>query len=69
MSKRLVFKLALMVAALGAVTLLQGCGDDDSLVYRFVYAPMGLGSPFDTAPVPGQAPTAAGASVQVSGSF
>ena len=42
MSKRRLTKLALMVFALGAITLLQGCiGEDDDLMYNFMWAPSG----------------------------
>jgi hypothetical protein len=37
MSKRLALKLAVTILAFGAVTLLQGCGEDDDLVYSFVW--------------------------------
>jgi hypothetical protein len=38
MSKRLMLRLALVIAALSATTLLQGCGgDDDDLSYSFVW--------------------------------
>jgi len=41
MRKRLVLKMAVMVAALGAMTLLQGCGEEeDGLVLRFAWMPI-----------------------------
>ena len=41
MSKRLAIKLAVMVAALGAVTLLPGCGgDEEGVNWTFVYMPV-----------------------------
>ena len=49
MSKRLAAKLAVMVATLGAVTLLQGCGgDNDGVNWTFVYMPVIPGSAFAT---------------------
>ncbi len=49
MSKRLVVKLAVMVAALGTVTLLQGCGgDEEGVNWTFVYMPVIPGSAFAT---------------------
>jgi hypothetical protein len=43
MSKRLVVKLAVTVAVLGAMTLLQGCGEEeDGLVLRFAWSPVGF---------------------------
>ena len=44
MSKRVLVKLAVMMIALGAMTLLQGCGEDDDLAYSFVWAPTGAGT-------------------------
>ena len=44
MSKRLVFKLAVMVAALSAVTLLPGCGEDDDVVIGGAWMPAGAGT-------------------------
>ncbi len=41
MSKRLVLKLAVMMAVLGAMTLLQGC-DDDGVVIGGAWAPAGF---------------------------
>jgi len=46
MSKRIVAKLAVTFIALVAATLLQGCGQDDDLMYSFVWAPGAM----DTAP-------------------
>ena len=40
MSKRLVLKLGVMVAALGAMTLLQGC-DDDGVTVAGAWMPVG----------------------------
>jgi hypothetical protein len=55
MSKRHVFKLAVMVAALSAMTLLQGCGEEeDRVVFRFVWAPVGFGSFFGFGSTGGQ---------------
>ena len=46
MSKRLAVKLAVSVAALGAMTLLQGCGaDEDGMVIGGVWAPVGFSAP------------------------
>jgi hypothetical protein len=43
MSKRLVVKVAVAITALGALTLLPGCGEDeDGLTYGFVWAPVGF---------------------------
>jgi hypothetical protein len=43
MSKRLVVKLALTVAVLGAMTLLQGCGEEvDGLTLRMAWSPVGF---------------------------
>jgi len=43
MSKRLVVKLAVTVAVLGAMTLLQGCGEEeDGLVLRMAWSPVGF---------------------------
>ena len=39
MSKRLVVKLAVMMTALSAVTLLSGCGEDDEVVFGAVWMP------------------------------
>jgi hypothetical protein len=44
MSKRLVLKLGVMVATLSAVTLLQGCGDNDGVVVAGAWMPVGGGS-------------------------
>ncbi len=45
MSKRLVMKLGVMVAALGAMTLLQGCGaDEDGVVVAGAWMPVGSGT-------------------------
>ena len=51
MSKRCVLKLAVMVAALGAMSLLQGCDEEeDSFVLGTAWLPVGsmlpAGSPF-----------------------
>jgi hypothetical protein len=52
MSKRLVVKLAMAVIALGAVTLLQGCGDmDDDIGYSFTWTSSGFMSDPGTSPV------------------
>jgi len=40
MSKRLVLKLGVMVAALGAMTLVQGC-DDDGVTVAGAWMPVG----------------------------
>jgi hypothetical protein len=43
MSKRLVVKLAVTVAVLGAMTLLQGCDEEeDGLVLRIAWSPVGF---------------------------
>jgi hypothetical protein len=61
MSKRLVVKLAVMVAALGAVTLLQGCGgDEEGVDWRFVYMPCIPGSAYSTLGYATSASTAGG---------
>ena len=52
MSKRLMLRLALAIAALSATMLLQGCGDDD-FSYSFVW-------------VSGGATASSGASIQMS---
>jgi hypothetical protein len=44
MSKRLVLKLGVMVAALSAVTLLQGCADEDGVVVAGAWMPVGSGT-------------------------
>jgi len=64
MSKRLVFKLAVMVAALSGMTLLQGCGDEEnSTVFKFVWAPVGFVPGISTGATAGQSVgTAAGQS-------
>ncbi len=41
MSKRLGMKVALAIAALGAMTLLQGCNEDEGRVIGWAWAPMG----------------------------
>ncbi len=41
MNKRLGVKLAVAIATLGAMTLLQGCNDDDGLVIGGAWAPIG----------------------------
>ena len=41
MSKRLGVRVALAIATLGAMTLLQGCADEDDMVFRFAWAPVG----------------------------
>jgi hypothetical protein len=42
MSKRLVVKLALTVAVLGAMTLLQGCGEEeDGSLLSYAWSPVG----------------------------
>lgn len=41
MSKRLGVRVALAIATLSVMTLLQGCGDDDGIGYSFVWAPVG----------------------------
>jgi hypothetical protein len=47
MSKRLGVRVALAIATLSVMTLLQGCGEDDGFGYAFVWAPVG------SAPIPG----------------
>ena len=60
MSKRLVVKLAVAIITLGAVTLLQGCGDeDDEVGYSFVWVSSGF------MPASGTSP----AEIQVSGTW
>ena len=44
MSKRLVLKVTVMVAALSAVTLLQGCGEDEGVVIGGAWMPVGGGT-------------------------
>ena len=52
MRKRLVFKAAVMAVALSAMTLLQGCGEeDDGLVLRSAWMPVIPGVTFGTAGV------------------
>ena len=42
MSKRLVLKLAVTIAALSAVTLLQGCGEEeDGSILSYAWSPVG----------------------------
>ena len=49
MDKRLALKLAMAIIALWAVTLLQGCGEDDDVAYSFVWAPPASGPVLDSA--------------------
>jgi len=49
MDKRLALKLATAIIALWAVTLLQGCGEDDDVAYSFVWAPPASGPVLDSA--------------------
>ena len=50
MSKRLVFKLAVMVAALSAVTLLPGCGENENgVAIGWAWMPCIPGVTFGTA--------------------
>jgi hypothetical protein len=43
MSKRFVARLAVAILALGAVSLLQGCGgEDDEFAYSFVWSSTGF---------------------------
>jgi hypothetical protein len=49
MSKRLVVKLAVMMTALSAVTLLSGCGEDDDVVFGAVWMPCIPGVTFGSA--------------------
>ena len=51
MSKRLVVKMAVAITALGAVTLLSGCGEDDGFVIGAAWAPIGFVPAFGAAPV------------------
>lgn len=44
MIKRLVLKVAVMVAALSAVTLLQGCGEEDGVKMGGAWIPVGSGT-------------------------
>ena len=39
MSKRVMAKLVVAIVALCAMTLLQGCGEDEDLAYSFIWAP------------------------------
>jgi hypothetical protein len=41
MSKRLGVKLALAIAAVSAMTLLQGCGEDDDVSIGLAWGPVG----------------------------
>ncbi len=50
MSKRLFGKLMVMLVAVGAMSLLQGCGEDDNLAYSFMWRSAGV------APAPGTSP-------------
>ena len=55
MSKRLVLKLAVMVASVGVMTLLQGCGEEESsVVFRFAWMPVGFSPIFSTGSAAGQ---------------
>jgi hypothetical protein len=48
MSKRLIVKLAVMAAALSAMTLLQGCEDEEnSFVVMTAWLPVGSVLPFE----------------------
>ncbi len=52
MSKRLVVRLALVIVALSAVTLLQGCCDlDDDFAYSFMWTSSDFQSASGTSPV------------------
>ena len=60
MNKRIVAKLAVAIIALGVVTLLQGCADEDGEIgYSFMWAPTHF------TPAGGTAPTL----IQVSGTW
>ena len=50
MSKRLGVKAALAIAALSAMTLLQGCGEEEGFVIGAAWAPIG------SVPLPGFMP-------------
>ena len=47
MSKRLGVKVAVAIATLSVMTLLQGCGEDDGIVIGAAWAPIG------SVPIPG----------------
>jgi hypothetical protein len=49
MNKRLALKLAMAIVVLWAVTLLQGCGEEDDFAYSFVWAPPASGPVLDAA--------------------
>ena len=67
MSKRLAVKLAVTVAALGAMTLLQGCeGEEDSSVVSNAWTPAGF--PWTLYNYMGFGASAGGSSGQASGS-
>ncbi len=50
MSKRLVVKMAVAIAALSAVTLLSGCGEEDDLAFSAAWSPIGFVPAFATVP-------------------
>ena len=55
MSKRLVVKMAVAITALSAVTLLQGCADeDDGVVIGMAWMPVGSMAVFGFDPTYGQ---------------
>ena len=67
MSKRLVVKVAVAITALSAVTLLQGCGDEeDGLVFGMAWMPVGSVSIFTFGPTSSQGSTG-GASQSTAG--
>ena len=68
MRKRLVLKAAVMAAALSAMTLLQGCGEEeDGLVFRFAWMPVMPGVTFGTAGVAMSQGSAGGAAQSTGG--
>jgi hypothetical protein len=42
MSKRTTLRLALAIAAVSAMTLLQGCDEEDGFLVRVAWSPVGL---------------------------
>jgi hypothetical protein len=67
MSKRLVVKLAVTVAALGAMTLLQGCyEEEDGMVVSFAWSPINFvpAARFGFGPSLGGGAVAAGGAAQ-----
>ena len=49
MRKRLVSKVVMMIVTLGAMTVLQGCDENNGLAYRFAWMPVMPGVTVGTA--------------------